>query len=757
MKRLSLHILFILTICLVQPSAFAQSSSEDFNGLKSSKKAVRNPDNPFSFTISFESFVTGTEVHGVSPIDVALIMDMSQSMAEPSAPGESDYTLYGTGQYSFKDLTGYTDVSLWHQGTGCLEIDNISLPLASSTVRGTGYATDYACYNGSGTLCYIMAMREDSVTYLFYYDVTTGTATLLGKNSSTSKVKFDSAVTIYHTDSSPQQKRDLLKKAAKSFADIISSGAKEGDVDHRISAVRYGDNSYNGSATTITENPSYQPGAAVVKQFTLMNETGTANLNAVKTALGNMSTGGQTYPQNGVKLAEELFSRQGVENHQKVVVFMTDGEPGSGAFNGDVANSAVSEILNLKSNGTIVYSVGIFNSFSNKDNTYKFMNAFSSNYPTASGYSAGDTEAHDYFRVVGEKSLDDIFKDIAQEVISGGPAVNVNSSNSYVMDYMAPGFHMPEGASMDDVTVTAYKCNGYNATTDEYSFVTTGVDPKTLTNSAGTTVVLDSSDQTLKVTGFDYASNYVRVIKQSGQADTYDGYKLCISIPVEIDVDNPGGTSVPTNTTSSGLYYDSDGDGVYNLVNYFDVPYVKIPNLVVVKNGMNPGESALIKVECLDAGSTFRPLTLVLSPNEGETSAMAVIKFVQVGRYRATELGWSWAYDLSSMGTSATHDDAEVTTAQWNAAGYGDSAAGYLYQIPASQGTVKTTDSIIRNVNDFTAESTYNGTLFDFTNTEKASTPVHGEDKKVNSLSSDKVQSTIIVTDPTTTTKKLYF
>ena len=155
MKYKSITILCILAICFTHAIAFAQSSSEDFSDLILSKTAIRNPDNPFSFTINFESYVIGTEIHGIAPIDVALVLDMSFSMNEIST---GNYESYGTGAYNISTITGLAD---WNAAKG------LPCPSGTVTLDGSGqkaYFTNFAILEGG--VYYPIALAQDNSYYI---------------------------------------------------------------------------------------------------------------------------------------------------------------------------------------------------------------------------------------------------------------------------------------------------------------------------------------------------------------------------------------------------------------------------------------------------------------------------------------------------------------------------------------------------------------------------------------------------------------
>ena len=732
MKKTFIYFSTLLIAALSLPVS-TSAQSVDYPGVVINKTVTPDETDSYKYTLTLETYVTGDEIHSATAMDVVMVLDLSQSMSEISAPVTSDYVLAGTKEYNFVDLTGMPkddqDVSHYKQ-TGRPTISSVTFKKdKSTTVTTEGIITDFAFDNGSN-LCYILVARQDGVTYILYHDISTNTTTMLAYNSSTKNVKTGE-ITLYKAKdgATPASKVNLMKRAAKSFADILSNNAKSNDVNHRLGIVRFADSGYKSNASDISEDADYTPKAVVAKQLISLNETGTTNLNAVKTAIDQLTHAGQTYPSYGFNLASALYNQQG-SSSKKTILFLTDGEPGSGDFREGTANEAVSAISSLKDAGATVYSVGIFDKFSNKTATYNFMNAVSSNYPHASSYNVSDNTAHDYFRVVGEKSLEEIFSDIAEEVVSGSASVEMNASNSEVRDFLADGFNFPAGATASSVTVNAYKCTGYSS--NQYTFTTTATDPKTLKNSSGTTVSLDVNAGSVIVSGFDYAANYVRAIKKSGQPDTYDGYKLVFSFPIVVDMEkNQGGNSLETNTTQSGIYYDATGSGKEIINGGVPSPEVKLPNIVVKIIGMEEGESAIFRVQKLESdNSRVDPVDIVLIADE-DGNAKAVVTKKVPGRYVVEEIAsWDWIYNTTAQATY-TDDDKDKSDTDFNTAGFGPKANGYAYEIPFKKGTEVDGTSIIRNVNEFTNDETLKGTPFIFERTLKTDLPRHKE-KTIN-------------------------
>lgn len=136
----------------------------------------------------------------------------------------------------------------------------------------------------------------------------------------------------FYTGSSEDISRiDALKDAASAFVDataVQNQGINEAN-QHRLSVVTFSDD------------------GNVAQRLTACNAN---NAQTIKNTINRLSTGGNTYPGNAMRSAQEALSgaRDGA---QKVVIFFTDGNPapaGTDDFNESMANDGVQVALTLK-------------------------------------------------------------------------------------------------------------------------------------------------------------------------------------------------------------------------------------------------------------------------------------------------------------------------------------------------------------------------------------------------------------------------
>ena len=497
-------------------------------------------------------------------------------------------------------------------------------------------------------------------------------------------------------------------------------------------------------------------------------------------SVDNLSGDG-TYISKAMDIASQM-----VDNHDKskkcAVIVFTDGQP-------TVKNAMVqvkdclTYSKQIKDSGAKVYSIGLFsdgdqkkglningseckiwkkNSTSSsasqeKMTMLKFLSHLSSEYPKAlltkagSGSDQGgdfyyydvNTEFNDphdtsfqYYQRADDSDLSKIFEMIAKEI--GKSSLPLTAKTTTLVDVITDSFmipEVPEGHELsENISLLVAKCKDVTKVDDKnvYSFEEPfAIQQETDPDFPGVKVTVPDR-QTVKVTGFDYSKHFVAKVNNVPQ-----GYKLIVRIPIVINPACPGGANVETNTSGSGIYYDPTEQGkLDNQMGGFEIPSVKIPNIVIVKYGLKEGESAIFNVYKYDSdgiSTTRLPISLVATQGDGDY-AIAKAKIQTPGRYLVEETAWSWAYTITECQKEYSRDDTNKTTEQWNEKGYG--GEGYAYPIPSTVGTDVTANSITRNLNDFTEEvsDTYKctGTFFIFRNTAKDGTPAHDEASKDN-------------------------
>lgn len=773
---------FLLAAVLPTGHAFAQQSEPGSapEGVVMSKY-IEEGTAPNTYTLNLEAYVTGesiTQQETISaPCDFVLVLDYSGSMDKKYGSG-SYQAAKVVSQYTYNDLSkGKTTVDFLgaSRTIQVLSVDETAAekaahgnPSSSRPANTWAYfdigATRYYC-NADGMIR--QAQSNVNPTYWNWPKDLDGEPIypVQGKGDT----KYMWRVMGYETRT-VTQRIDALRAAVSSFIDVVRADAVENNVEHRISLVefqdekypkfsgvdwdrnRYTNSGYEGFlredydlASTYASND--KQATAVMKRFVKVDSE--QAVTALKYSVASAQKGGQTATKTGLELGRLMMTNLARTDVPRILILFTDGVPelnGSG-WTDNYSNQVVQEALQIKNEGITVYSIGVFGSeisSANKTKIEKLMNAVSSNYPSAARYDTwGDGSDQGYYRNASSGDLSDIFVQIAHESISGGASIKLDATSTTVIDVVADSFRLPEGSDGSSIRLSVAPCTGSQTIGDRKTFTFgSAVAAKTLFPGitakvglfSGNVFTEEAGGKAVQISNYDFSANWVGE-NTSGSAVTYHGYKLIISFDIEIDPANPGGATENTNTADSGIYYDSDGDGSSDQVGAFEIPVVKIPNLVIIKRGLKKGDSAIFCIYRIgpDGSMSKFPMELVATQGDGEY-AMVRAKIQKPGRYMVEESEWSWAYGVTECRSSYERDDANVSVSQWNAAGFG-SGSNYQYSIPDVTGTVVSGRTITRNLNDFTEEEKageYKGTLFEFTNEPAKGVPAHAEAFKNN-------------------------
>lgn len=104
-------------------------------------------------------------------------------------------------------------------------------------------------------------------------------------------------------------------------------------------------------------------------------------------AAHRIGSNGGTFVQYGIEMGNKIFEANPLEANSdrvRVMIMFTDGMPGIGTFDETVANQAISEAYITKNtHDAHVYTLGLYSSQDVTDDQTLFMNAVSSNYPSA--------------------------------------------------------------------------------------------------------------------------------------------------------------------------------------------------------------------------------------------------------------------------------------------------------------------------------------------------------------------------------------
>lgn len=362
---------------------------------------------------------------------------------------------------------------------------------------------------------------------------------------------------------SGSHKIDVLKSAVNGFIDKVA----EKSPNSSIAVVKFA-----GDEKTQTGNDEYTYGgyrynySQTVIDLTAAG-TGAA---ALKDAVNALDLDGSTAADYGMNRAKSIIDSVKNNDHQKVVIMFTDGEPNHGSgFDSDVANDAIKASNSIKDAGATVYTIGCFSkTYKDTEDVPKYMNRVSSNYLDATTMLDGTKRSSDYYKTVSSaEDLNNIFKSISQTI--GSTPVELTST-SVLRDVISDSFTLPEGYTDGDIKAYSVSCESSTKNADGTYTYTWKTTPDT--DKYDVTVAADN--KTINVTDFDYAANWVDQYGVGGSKS--HGKKLVVEIPIVLDPDATG--SVDTNGPASGVYASADAETAFA---NFKTPTVYVPFFTV--------------------------------------------------------------------------------------------------------------------------------------------------------------------------------
>ncbi|WP_300272159.1 S-layer homology domain-containing protein [uncultured Oscillibacter sp.] len=496
-----------------------------------------NYDGDGNYSLTLEAYVTNEVTKGskTTPLDIVLVLDVSGSMDDDLGESTWEYTPTGERRWSYSDIHDSRRTTYYFRDDdgNYHEVEAESDGSWGNRQYSIGYYTDsgfYREWNQLGT-----TSRNENT------DLWTGIL-YTGREVTTSKM-------------------EAMQSAVNGFIDQVAENAAgaDNDVTHRISIVKFADDSYADSVGNDRQDDYYAYNyTQIVKDFTTVDAAGVQQLTG---AIEALEPAGATSVDYGLTLAQDVLDGQwrhdggewwvedptltgARQDAKQVVVVFTDGEPNHGNdFDDDVAATAVNLAHDLKNNGVTVYTIGMFENADPddiRDDFNKYMNGVSSNYPNAtatnrfgqaswSSCDLGDRvmEGNYYFAAANAGELEDAFDTIADNVSTSKVAAG---ANTVLSDTLSEFFTFPEGlaGNSDAVTVQYAEVTGQ----DQYGEYTWG----SLQTLDGVTPVVDAASRTITVDGFDYTAHAVTKTTNEDGTVTWSGGKLVLTFPIQPDV-----------------------------------------------------------------------------------------------------------------------------------------------------------------------------------------------------------------------------
>ena len=461
------------------------------------------------------------------------------------------------------------------------------------------------------------------------------------------------------SDTNPQRLA-ALKKAANSFIDatkVTNDTIQDKDSKVRIAIAQFGQTS--GVVSSLTSDTA-----------------------ALKSSVSRLSANGATPADKGMAAAQTalLRARPGAK---KVVIFFADGVPTTqNAFSTRVANNAVTTALAMKSAGTLIYSIGIFEganpeqqSFGNRENDQanQFMHAVSSNYPNATAYNKtnwGTGGNLGYYKATNSADdLTKIFDDIQKEITTGSAYSGVS-----IVDELS------EYAQVDGVVWNMASMRNFGGAT--YYRVTGGVTLNVTNLSSGATPPVLERDYTLWYSDagngkirVEFAGDYQLLHNATytlsyGIVPTDSAYARVNMVDGGINYDATGDAG--TGTTSAGkpgfrsnasaqVCYTFDKQSACAAYQH---PVLQVPsaNVVVTKHweGGMPASGATLRIDFMQGGASKLGKDLSEDDELPTGEWQYTFRGVMAGDYTVTEgniAGYHAKGNVTSVPISITRAD----------------------------------------------------------------------------------------------------
>lgn len=398
--------------------------------------------------------------------------------------------------------------------------------------------------------------------------------------------------------------------------------------------------SYNNfeSYHLIKDTKNYPDLAAKCYANALRDVTNKTEYAILKEGIKELNYNYGTYINFAAIMTEGIFEASYTDdvtdgiNRNRVAVFFTDGQPdgdGEGVY--DLANESIRPAYRMKNNENYkvsVYSIGIFAKADaskiwhlTKDNANQdeYMHMLSSNYPLAYTFESGrkmrdigaskdrdftindvnsnllttDSEGNTivdktkgsyYLTADNAAGLVAAFETIAETNTSGGVNEGAKKLDAATILQDSVSVYFDIDSARDIHTWTETYTGDDDAGEKQWTKDTDSVDQFPYTKSA---------DNVVRVTGFNYSTNYVGTTTGvDGTVTDYYGKKLVVEVPIKVAGTNMGGSYQPTNNSAnSGIYYDG------TMEEQFELPYVDVPRKITLSKELVGGGTAAFRYE----------------------------------------------------------------------------------------------------------------------------------------------------------------
>lgn len=625
-------------------------------GIVVSKGVTLNADGTVNVTI--EAYTTGTvtSTSRAVPADIVLVLDVSGSMKDSAT---SYYTTTYSEVYARKISQGKKQNKTEYYGfsnrntTYYISVGDEYEPVTYAGTDRNGYDY-YSYYNDAGTLTYVYPTLQQgtgNANRQYNYFV----VTFLEQKSTAVSTETKLAVLQRSVNA-------FLETTRQKNAEIASTSDQ-----HRVALVKFGSADYYNDSNKLAEGSHTMQNGY---NYTEVVNGLTTDMNALKTKVSALTSGGATAVDYGVTLANELLAAQrSTANYSRnqVVIVFSDGSPThSNGFETNAADSALSTSATMKGNQVKVYTISVASGADatqlGNDSTNKFMHYLSSNYPSvvnmspsAATLAAGSPTAGYYMTPDSSTSLEMLFTAIAETIAA--PTIELGATATLI-DTMSDYFTIPGVNGTGNANITLQTADMQADGEWAEAVAATGV----------TATLVDNN--TVTVSGFNFDENYVSATARTVNGAAFYGRKLILTMTAapdyeEIDAEtaaiaaaqgwldtnkgsakvvNAGGTTVAEVSTPSVLanavtYYTAYGDGTpqqYGQV-YYRLPGVTVETIA----------------EPTAAGYTFGGWESKLATIEGGSFTMPSYDVDIYGQFTAKTYTVEYRYTVAPEGAPA--------------------------------------------------------------------------------------------------------
>lgn len=633
------------------------------DGLVMDKTATANDDGTYNITL--EAYTTGSvsTTESTKPTDIVLVLDQSGSMAKDMTsykytaayPGNNHSgSYYVRYRDSYIEVSWCSDCGAWTDGCSDSWFGHYSgnkytpKTSASDTTRGS---VQFYARSGEDTTIRLDALVR--AINKFSESVKNKCAGVDQQLGTADDVDHRVAIVGFSSKENTYYNTELLTGVP------ITKGSTHSKLDQTSNVPYYYPTGYVQNGVMYGSITTAQYGKALQSMKTIDGQTSVSN------AIDALTAHGGTETLDGLTMAENIFANTDSTGRNRVVVLFTDGDTDSNRA------SVVNKAYTLKNTyNATVYTVGIFGGAngqppitSSTSEENRLLHRISSNYPNAQvrngRYNDGSLNSSlkgddsYYLSASNSDTLSTIFQKISNQISES----NINlGSQTVIKDTVTKYFDMPTDASK--VSVKSYDCTGVVSGKPTWS------ETGTVLNNA---VTLDTENNTVNVTGFDFNANYVTVNGRSEtdpkQPGNFHGRKLVIEFTVSVKDGFVGGNNVPTNGSDSGVY-DKDGKEVAT----FDVPQVNVPikseltvnNKVIYEGGSADVSGLYIAADTSSWEYDFVDVSYTVEGADGDTVSPAdctdyLVKATFSPKYDGQNASGTINGDVTKDGSATIH------------------------------------------------------------------------------------------------------